>query len=67
MYLFCRELATVSLDGRRVDLITVSSLTGLTEEREPRLEGLFPSEEPRAHVFQGKKVIEIHCKIMYPN
>lgn len=53
-----------SLDGRRVDLITVTSYSGMTEEREPRLNGLFPSEEPRAKIFQGKKVIAtFHLKL----
>ena len=45
-----------SLDGRRVDLITVTSYSGITEEREPRINGLFPSDELRPNVFQGKKV-----------
>ena len=45
-----------SLEGRRVDLLTISSLDGRTENREPRLEGLFPDTSiPRAHCFRGKK------------
>ena len=45
-----------SLDGRRVDLITVTSYSGITEEIEPRLNGLFPSDEIRPRIFKGKKV-----------
>jgi DNA-directed RNA polymerase beta subunit len=40
----CRELATYSLDGRRIDLVTITSALGANREnnREPSLEGLFP-------------------------
>lgn len=40
----CRELATYSLDGRRIDLVTITSALGASREnnREPSLEGLFP-------------------------
>ena len=45
------------MDGLRVDLITVTSFKGMLEEREPRLDRLFPdTETPRAKQFQGKKV-----------
>jgi len=40
---FMRELLTLSLDGRRVDLLTFTSVKGLTFEREPLIEGLFPT------------------------
>ena len=55
--LFTRELLCYSLEGRRVDLLTISSLSGKMEEREPRLAGLFPDiSTPRVHQFSGKKV-----------
>jgi hypothetical protein len=40
-----RELLTRSIEGRRVDLLTVSSHEGKTEEREQRIPGLFPHEK----------------------
>lgn len=41
----CRELATYSLDGRRIDLVTITSAFGADSEnrREPSLDGLFPA------------------------
>lgn len=54
---FHRELLCYTLQGRRVDLLTISSLRGITDEREPRLDGLFPdTATERAHCFIGKKV-----------
>ncbi len=54
----CRELVCNSLEGRRVDLITVSSCHGLGSERETRLDRLFPdtAATERPHTFTGKKV-----------
>lgn len=52
-----RELLCKSLDGNRVDLLTVTNCNGMQEEREPRLAKLFPdTDTPRAHRFIGKKV-----------
>lgn len=52
-----RELLCNSLDGNRVDLLTVTNCSGMQEEREPRLPKLFPdASTPRAHRFPGKKV-----------
>ena len=52
-----RELLCNSLDGLRVDLITVSSKKGIVKEREPRLTGLFPDiKTKRACQFTDKKV-----------
>jgi len=52
-----RELAINSLDGRRLDLLTISSHHGITPHREPRFKNLFPDlETPRPHIFVGKKV-----------
>lgn len=52
-----RELLCQSLDGHRVDLITVTSCHGMMEEREARLDKLFPDcATPRPHRFTGKRV-----------
>lgn len=54
---FYRELLCKSLDGLRVDLLTVTSCKGMVDKREERLEGLFPDAEyDRPHRFKGKKV-----------
>lgn len=59
-----RECLIQSLEGRPVDLITVSSHHGITETQEPRLNGLFPdSNTPRPYQFKNKKVNAI--KICY--
>lgn len=39
---FCRELLTHTLEGRRVDLLTITSFKDLTYDREPQISGLFP-------------------------
>lgn len=52
-----RELLCHSLEGRRIDLITVTSWEGVTGEREARIPHLFPDEmAERCHVFKNKKV-----------
>lgn len=59
-----RELLCYSLDGHRVDLITVSSCHGLLEEREPRLERLFPDlGTPRPHCFSSKRVFFLSSRV----
>lgn len=51
-----RELLVKSVEGRRVDLLTISSFHGIQCEREPRLLNLFPSTVDRCHSFKDKKV-----------
>jgi murein tripeptide amidase MpaA len=62
-----RELITRSLDGRRVDLITISSPDGASEnEREPLLSGLFPETkrvEDRPPVFREKEVVFVSARV----
>ncbi|XP_046729189.1 cytosolic carboxypeptidase-like protein 5 isoform X2 [Silurus meridionalis] len=59
-----RELLCYSLDGHRVDLLTVTSCHGMLEEREPRLEKLFPDHgTPRPHRFAGKRVFFISSRV----
>uniref|UniRef100_A0A3B4AFZ5 Cytosolic carboxypeptidase-like protein 5 n=1 Tax=Periophthalmus magnuspinnatus TaxID=409849 RepID=A0A3B4AFZ5_9GOBI len=59
-----RELVCRSLDGNRVDLLTVTNCSGMMEEREPRLPHLFPdTNTPRAHRFAGKKVFFLSSRV----
>lgn len=52
-----RELLINSVEGRRIDLLTISSFHGIQHETEPRLSNLFPNEnEERSHLFKDKKV-----------
>lgn len=58
---FHRETIVKSLDGRSVDLLTITSFKGISDERECRLFGLFPDEnKSRPYVFKNKKV-QIIC------
>lgn len=59
-----RELLCNSLDGLRVDLITISSCHGITKQREPRLDKLFPDlKTPRAHQFENKRVYFVSSRV----
>lgn len=59
-----RELLISSYEGRRVDLLTISSFHGIEEQREERLVNLFPDQStPRAHCFRDKKIIFISSRV----
>ncbi|TMS12762.1 hypothetical protein E3U43_017720 [Larimichthys crocea] len=59
-----RELLCNSLDGNRVDLLTVTNCSGMQEEKEPRLPKLFPdTNTPRAHRFPGKRVFFLSSRV----
>ncbi|XP_042552631.1 cytosolic carboxypeptidase-like protein 5 isoform X1 [Dipodomys spectabilis] len=59
-----RELLCYSLDGLRVDLLTISSCHGLREDREPRLEQLFPdTSTPRPFRFTGKRIFFLSSRV----
>ncbi|XP_022429940.1 cytosolic carboxypeptidase-like protein 5 isoform X2 [Delphinapterus leucas] len=59
-----RETLCYSLDGLRVDLLTISSCHGLREDREPRLEQLFPdASTPRPFRFTGKRVFFLSSRV----
>lgn len=54
---YTREAICFSLEGRRIDLITISSYYNISNEREVRLKNLFPEEHiVRPFRFIGKKV-----------
>jgi len=55
--LLFRELLCKSLEDRRIDMITVTSAEGMTDEREEELPFLFPDKTiERCHAFKNKKV-----------
>ena len=59
-----RETACYSLEGRSVDLITVTSLYGMSSEREQRLMNLFPDDtEPRPYRFPTKKIVFLSARV----
>ena len=61
-----RELICRSLEGRRVELVTVSSHHGITGEEEPRLDDLFPDKSVnRARRFKEKRVRTHVCTFCY--
>ncbi|XP_043193737.1 cytosolic carboxypeptidase-like protein 5 [Amphibalanus amphitrite] len=59
-----RELLTYTLDGRRVDLLTITASDG-GDGREHRLPGLFPlaQTEQRAVRFPGRKVVLLSARV----
>lgn len=59
-----RELLIRSYEGRRVDLLTITSFHGITDKREERVQSLFPEFlTPRCHVFKDKKVVFISSRV----
>ncbi|XP_064104893.1 cytosolic carboxypeptidase-like protein 5 [Macrobrachium nipponense] len=59
-----RELLVYSLDHWRVDLLTISSHKGKSEDREHRLPGLFPlPDQPRPFRFPTKKVVFVSARV----
>ena len=61
---FHRETACLSYEGRKMDLLTLTSTNGILPEREPGLKNLFTaSKTPRPFKFSGKKVIFISARV----
>uniref|UniRef100_A0A8D8RLD4 Cytosolic carboxypeptidase-like protein 5 n=1 Tax=Cacopsylla melanoneura TaxID=428564 RepID=A0A8D8RLD4_9HEMI len=59
-----RECVCYSLEGRNVDLLTISSNHNITDVPEPRLPHLFPEDNScRAKKFQDKKVIFLSARV----
>jgi murein tripeptide amidase MpaA len=64
-----RELLTLSRDGRRVELLTISSVEGHSStEKEPLLSGLFPdspsaADNRRPPVFPNKEIMFISARV----
>ncbi|KAJ9589715.1 hypothetical protein L9F63_017087 [Diploptera punctata] len=59
-----RECVCYSLEGRMIDLITISSYHNISSEREPRLKNLFPMTDiPRPFRFMSKKVVFVSARV----
>ncbi|XP_048512675.1 cytosolic carboxypeptidase-like protein 5 isoform X2 [Athalia rosae] len=59
-----RECAIMSLEGLRLDLLTISSHHNISTEREAKLKRLFPiKDEERPFKFRGKKIIFISARV----
>lgn len=54
---YYNELLIHSYEGRRIDLVTITSFQGMQVTREERLKNLFPDyNKARCHTFKDKKV-----------
>ena len=51
------------MEGREMELITLSSYKGITEKREEPIKGCLPLNEERPYVFDNKKVIFITSRV----
>lgn len=60
---YYRELLVHSLEGRRVDLITISGTNGMLEEEEARIPGLFPDGRPRPRRFEDKRIFFLSARV----
>nr|CAH7768234.1 unnamed protein product [Callosobruchus chinensis] len=60
---YMRETLVHSVEGRNVDLITISSYQGITAEREPQLKNIFVANAPRPFKFVRKKVIFVSARV----
>jgi len=65
--LYCkRELLTYSCDKLRVDLLTITSVDGAIENKEPLLPNMFPDSSTntsRPHEFNDKMIIFVSCRV----
>lgn len=61
-----RELLINSLEGRRVDLLTITSFQGIMNKKEDSIENLFPDDNynaTRCHRFENKKMIFLSSRV----
>lgn len=61
-----RELLINSLEGRRVDLLTITSFQGIMNKKEDLLGNLFPDDQSnatRCHRFENKKMIFLSSRV----
>lgn len=65
---YSRELLANSVDGLRIDLVTISSVDGASDEQEPLLPNLFPdtlspAESRRPVVFPEKEIVFVSARV----
>eukprot|EP00092_Neocalanus_flemingeri_P026695 GFUD01028944.1.p1 GENE.GFUD01028944.1~~GFUD01028944.1.p1 ORF type:complete len:976 (+),score=255.73 GFUD01028944.1:228-3155(+) len=62
---FHRELVIRSLEHRRLDLVTISGMNNIQQEKEPILTNLFPEQSPdnRPHKFSHKKIVFLSARV----
>jgi len=63
---FFRETLAYSVEGRKVDLLTISGYNGLSNEREDSIESSIPVRNPytgRPHKFPGKKLVIVTARV----
>jgi len=60
---YMRELLVHSLEGRRVDLLTVTGTEGMLAEEEERIAGLFPDGRPRPRRFENKQIFFLSARV----
>ena len=63
---FVRELLINSIDGRRVDLLTLTLNKNLSSSREPTIQGLFPDGRPRPLMPLGKRPVVFVSARVHP-
>ena len=60
---FKREILTYSYEKRPVEMLTLSSKLGLTDEREAYIPNLFPEGGSRPYKFKDKKIIFLSSRV----
>jgi hypothetical protein len=58
-----RELLTNSIEGRKIDLITISSFKDITDTREQTIPKLFPDNQPRPLQFTNKSTYFLSARV----
>ncbi|CAH1173884.1 unnamed protein product [Phaedon cochleariae] len=60
---YVKETVCRTIEGRSIDLLTISSHHGITKQREERLKNLFMDDVPRPFKFVGKKIIFVSARV----
>lgn len=61
-----RELLMRSIEGRNIDLLTITSFHGIQLDREERIQNLFPDTKTvRCNTFKNKKVLTKFPSLIY--